>query len=524
MEPSCIRQTALPNITKLFGDFTYHPDRVAEFYPYLPLQPGSFRRAAEQIEFSPEQRRNLVAALRIQNHGNPLLDRLAQAGTVAVVTGQQVGLFSGPLYTIYKALTAIRLAENLTVDGIPAVPIFWLATEDHDFPEVNQAWLFDDAHRAVRFEAQAAPKANQPVGGVVIESVDLEQVSKTLAGLPYAEEAFELIRSTYRPGVAFGEAFAALLGRLLEGFPILRVDPMLPEFRALAAPLLSKAVTKAPALTAAILQRNKELNAAGYHAQVHVEQSTSLFFRLRDGQRLALRRHNGDYFEGKEKISARELADHPEQLSPNALLRPVVQDSMIPTIAYVGGPAELAYLAQSEVLYRNLLGRQPIAVHRASFTLLDARAAKLLERYRLELPDFFHGEEAVRQKASRMLVDPGLAARIDETRATAVTSLERMASELKNFDPSITKALEKSRRKIEYQFGKIARKVGRQAVIRDERAGRDICALTDSLFPRHRLQERLYSAPALIAQHGPDLVRYVYDHVTLECPDHQVLA
>ena len=524
MEPSCIRQTALPNTTKLFGDFTYHPDKVAEFYPYLPLRPGSFRKAADRIEFSSEQRQNLIGALKVQNEGNPLLDRLAQPGTVAVVTGQQVGLFSGPLYTPYKALSAIRLAERLTADGISAVPVFWLATEDHDFPEVNQSWLFDTTHRPIRFEARASPKPNQPVGSVVIESVDLDEVRKALSGLPYADEAFELIRAAYQPGMRFGEAFAALLDRILRGFSILRVDPMLPEFRALAAPTLRKAVLEAPTLTAGILERNRELNDAGYHAQVHVEESTSLFFHLRDGQRLALRRQNGHYLEGKEKISAEELADHAEQLSPNALLRPVVQDSMIPTVAYVGGPAELAYLAQSEVLYRHLLGRQPIALHRSSFTLLDARAAKLLDRYHLELPDFFRGEEAVRQKAARTLVDPQLVSRISETRDTAVSSLDRMASDLEHFDPSITKALQKSWRKIEYQFEKVERKVARETLLRDERAGRDMCALTDALFPKHRLQERLYSTPALIAQHGPDLVERVYEHVTLDCPDHQVLT
>src|SRR5271154_3730690 len=132
MPTSCIRQTELPHATKLFSDFTYHPDRVAEFYHYLPVNEQSFQRAADELDFDQRRREGLIEALSIDNTGNPLLERLRKPGTVAVVTGQQVGLFSGPAYTIYKALTAIRLAARLTESGIEAVPVFWLATEDHD--------------------------------------------------------------------------------------------------------------------------------------------------------------------------------------------------------------------------------------------------------------------------------------------------------------------------------------------------------------------------------------------------------
>ncbi len=524
MEASCIRQSALPHTTKLFDDFCYHPDRVARFYPYLPLEAASFRKAAGQIDFSASQRQALVDALRVHNSSNPLLDRIAQPGTVAVVTGQQVGLFSGPLYSIYKALTAIRLAEQLTADGISAVPVFWLATEDHDFAEVNHAWIPAGGCATVKLEAAANAFANQPVGGVILESVPVDQLRTAFAGLPFAEEAVELVSQTYRPGATFGEAFGALLERLLSGFPILRVDPMLPEFRALAAPLIRDAVLRASELTTQLLHRNRELTAAGYHAQVHVEPSTSLFFLLENGQRLALRRQNGDYLAGKNKHSAEDLAARAQDLSPNALLRPVVQDSMIPTIAYVGGPAELAYLAQSEVLYRNLLGRQPLAVHRAGFTLLSAHSRKLMDRYRLELPDFFHGEEALREKAAHTVVNPQSLATISGARETAVDALKRMAVELGNFDSSTNKALQKSWRKIEYQFDRIERKVSREALHRDARAASAVSLLACSVFPRQRLQERVFSSIAFYAQYGPDLAARVYQHISLDCQDHQVVT
>ena len=315
METSCIRQTALPNTTKLFADFTYHPDKVRSFYPYLPLTDDSWRKAAASIRFSAEQRANLVAALAEQNSGNPLLEQLGRPETVAVVTGQQVGLLSGPPFTIYKALTAIRLAEELNAGGISAVPVFWLATEDHDFAEVNEAWVYDAQYNPVRLEALAHPTVSQPVGGVIIENFPIDELARVLAGLPFADDAIELARNTYKPGVTFGQAFASLLDRLLAGLPILRVDPMLPQFRRLAAPLLRQAVSQAPELISQLRERDNALAAAGYHSQVHVEDSTSLFFLLDKNQRLNLKH---------QKFCPEELAARAEDLSPNALLRPVV--------------------------------------------------------------------------------------------------------------------------------------------------------------------------------------------------------
>jgi len=149
MECTCVRHTDLPHTTKLFADFVYHFDRVHQFYAHAPFDPAGYAAAAAEIDFPDERRAALVAALRDQNGESESLDRLTRPGTVAVVTGQQVGLFSGPAYTIYKALTAIKMARQLTERGIPAVPIFWLATEDHDFAEVNQFWTFDPGHSPV---------------------------------------------------------------------------------------------------------------------------------------------------------------------------------------------------------------------------------------------------------------------------------------------------------------------------------------------------------------------------------------
>jgi bacillithiol biosynthesis cysteine-adding enzyme BshC len=526
MDCSCIRQTELPGTSRLFADFTYHPDRVRAFYPWaVPHADGdAFAAAARQIDFPPERRAALVAALREQNGDGPLLDRLSRPGTVAVVTGQQVGYLSGPAYTIYKALTAVRLAEQLMARGIEAVPVFWLATEDHDFAEVNHAWVYNRDHQPSRLECVASPEPNQPVGGIALGAFHPSALSEALGGLPFADEVVGLATQAYAPGLTLGQAFRNLVSTLLASHKMLYVDPLAEPIRRLAAPILHDAVAAEAQLKQRLLDRNKELVDAGYHAQVHVDAKTSLVFLLENGRRQTLRRQNGNYIAGGRIVPPEELEARAEHLSPNALLRPVVQDYILPTVAYVGGPAELAYLAQSQVIYRELLGRQPIALHRAGFTVLDEHSRKLLESYNLCLPDFFHGEEALRERIAAKLVPPSMVSLLAETKATASGAIRRLSEELQRFDPTLAKAAARSRRKMEYQVQKIERKVARQILTRDEMARRNAASLSGLLYPHKHLQERFYSILPLLAQHGPDLASQMYHHVQLDCPDHQLVV
>ena len=377
MEPACIRHTELPGTSRLFADFTYHFDRVARFYRHDPHNPASLIAAARELDYPEERRQAIVRNLAAQNGQSESLSRLAQPGTVAVVTGQQVGLFSGPAYTIYKALTAARLASELTARGIQAVPVFWLATEDHDFDEVNHAWVFDASRTPVQVRVDGRVDSNgrqRPVGGITLDRPPVNELTRSLDGFPHAEELAAVVKEAYPSGVTMGAGFRALLAKLLGRLGILFLDPLDPAVREIGAPLVAEALSAAPELKARLLQRNRDLADAGYHAQVHLEEKTSLFFLLEKGERIPLRRKDSEFS---------ELRDRAAEVSPNALLRPVMQDYLLPTAAYIGGPAELAYLAQAQVLYDRLLGRMPVAIARTGFTLLDSRATKLLDRYKL---------------------------------------------------------------------------------------------------------------------------------------------
>jgi bacillithiol synthase len=524
METACLRHTEIPHTSRLFSDFQYHFDRVSRFYAHNPFDPSSYDAAAREIAFPADRRERLVAALRAKNGGSPSLDLLARPETVAVVTGQQVGLFSGPAYTIYKALTAARLAADLTARGIPAVPIFWLATEDHDFAEVNHTYVFDKDHRPIGVSVNGAAGTDRPVGTIPIAEPPIEKLQEILKAFPYGDDVVDLVRKTYRPGVTFGAGFQALLERLFEKFGFLFVNPLDEAVRQLAAPLLVDALRADEDLHAKLLGRNQELEAAGYHAQVHVEPKTSLVFLLDGDRRIALRRQNGEYTSKDRKYFADDLTQLADHLSPNALLRPVVQDYILPTIAYVGGPAELAYMAQSQVLYESLLGRMPVMLARSGFTLLDARTNKLMERYKLSITSFFRGEDGVRAEIAKALIPETVTQKFGESQGTIADVLDALRAGLVGFDPTLAAAADKSRAKMLYQLAKLERKIARETVNRNQRASADASYMSGLIYPENHPQERFYSILPFIAQHGPDLVDTLYKNIHLDCPDHQVLV
>jgi len=502
----------------LFADFTYHFQQVAKFYRHDPHTPRSFARAALEIQYPDSRRAALVEALRAQNGDSQSLTRLAQPGTVAVVTGQQVGLFSGPAYTFYKAATAARLARKLTADGIPAVPVFWLATEDHDFAEVNHAWVFDAQgdSQMLKVDAPADSAGRQhPVGGIIVDKPPVDQLRRLLEGLPYADEVTQAVENAYRPGISMGEGCRALLKTLCAKLDLIFIDPLDPAIRKIAAPFIVEALGAAPDLKAGLLERNQQLTDAGYHAQVHIEPKTSLFFLLENGERLALRRKDSEYA---------ALAPRAADVSPNALLRPVMQDYLFPTIAYVGGPGELAYLAQSQVIYDRLLGRMPVVLSRAGFTLVDERSAKVMQRYGLTATDVFVHTETLKDRIARKLVPAPVVQSMENAAAAVARRVEDVKAELLRFDPTLAAALEKSEAKIVYQMAKMRRKTEKEVLRRDARAAAGAQHLSSMLYPHRHLQERFYSILPFLAQNGLPLADQLTDAIELDCPDHRVFT
>ncbi|MFL6452034.1 MAG: bacillithiol biosynthesis cysteine-adding enzyme BshC [Bryobacteraceae bacterium] len=522
MEPSCVRQTSIPGTSKLFGDFLYHFDRVQQYFPWYFGNFEDLQRSAKTVVFPESRRAEIVRALRTQNPTSTALDQLEKPGTVAVVTGQQVGLLSGPSYTVFKALTAVRVAAHLTKEGTPAVPVFWLATEDHDLAEVDHAWLFDVTGAPLKVSAQGGSIANSPVGTVEIAQLDLTELSKALGGFLFGSAVVDRVEQYYRPGNSFGRAFHDLVREILTGFDLIYLDPLAPEIRRLCAPFLGEVVERVPELIAELRRRSSALEAAGYHAQVYLDGDASLLFSLENGKRVALKYKDGRFTSKDRAVDSAELAAHAESLSPNALLRPVMQDYLLPTVSYVGGPSEIAYMAQSQVLYERLLGRMPVLYPRHSFTLLDDRATKLLDRYGIHVLDLLDSQDRVKAVIANKLVPHDLRGELGAIRSGMTASLSGFREKLLQFDPTLSAATDKSIAKISYQLDKLTAKTARETMRRDHRAGGDAQYLSNLIYPHRHLQERFYSILPFLAKHGLDLPQRIYGETQVSCPDHMV--
>jgi len=266
-----IPPTELPGTSALYADYLSRFPAVARYYHHDPHSGDSLRAAAADAVIPDERRVRVVAALRARNCGAAALrqlDRLAQPGAVAIVTGQQVSLFGGPAYTVYKALTAIRTARRLSADGIAAVPVFWLATEDHDLAEADHCWVFGPEHAPVKLGARLRGPAGQPVGRFEIESTSLDLLRSTLDGFPDADAVLAMVEPAYAPGQTMGQAFQALLAQIFADDGLIFLDPLDPALRQIGAPLLLEALQRMPELSESLQVRAGELHAAGYHTQV----------------------------------------------------------------------------------------------------------------------------------------------------------------------------------------------------------------------------------------------------------------
>ena len=536
MKLTCIRHTELPSSTRLSTDFLYDFERVRPYYG-RPPDLDEFRAAAGEVSLPPDHRQALVEALRRQNAGcgeetAHRLDLLGEAGTVTVTTGQQIGLFGGPSFAVYKALTAVKTAEALRSRGVPAVPVFWLATEDHDLAEVDHVWLLDRESNPLRVAVETSAGPHQPVGEAgLTESAPAqlrEAVTAALGGLPHGEFAAQLASECYGEGADLRSAFRAMFQKLFDRHGLILIDPMDPALRKLAAPTFRAAIEGAAELNDEIMARSEELEQAGYHAQCHVTAETSPVFLMKGRRRTTLKLEGNAYSDGEQSHTVAQLAalvdEAPERFSPNVLLRPVIQDFLLPTAVYVTGPAESAYLAQAEVLYRRLLGRMPVVSPRASFTVLDARAERYLDRYGLGVVDCFQPADNLRRRISGSLIPASLEKAFDDGERTINASLDAVDSDLTKFDPTLGAALSNVRKKMLYQFGKVRATVARESLRRDERAGREAAHLANLVFPNGTLQERSFSALSFLARHGEPFLDRIHESIQIDCHDHQVVV
>jgi len=463
------------------------------------------------------------------------IERLRR-GALTAVTGQQVGLFGGPLFSIFKALTAVKLAEEATAAGVECVPVFWLATEDHDLAEVNHIALPAEQGELERLTAEAnafdgQAVADAPVGRVKF-GPEMDAVVERAAALLGDSEVAAWLREAYRPGESLGSAFGLLFAKLFAEWGVILLDPADKEFHDLAKPLFRSAVQRAAELDEALLARGKAIEAAGYHQQVKVTAASTLLFEIKNGARTVVRRRSngGDGAEfavGEERASAEELMERiekaPENFNPNALFRPVVQDYLLPTLVYTGGAAEIAYFAQAAVVYEKMLGRVTPILPRFSATLVEAKAERLLTRYGLSLPDVLQGPEKVREAVAARSLPADLRGRFEEAYGSVEETMMALRESIGKLDSTLIDTADSTRENMRHQIDRLQARVSRAESLRNEVISRHADALNHALFPNKSLQEREVAGVSFVARYGVELLGNLYQQIHTDCHDHQVI-
>jgi bacillithiol synthase len=538
VKSECLPFSEIPHTTRLFADFLSDHSKVQEFYPRSPYFNEWFKDEVSRLAYDSERRQRVSAILERQNRSweaSPkTLENIARlrAGASAVVTGQQVALFGGPLFSIFKALTAVKLADEATRNGVDCVPIFWLATEDHDIAEVGQVSIPGPDYVLQKLAASAEGLPNAPVGTVRF-APEIQHVVEAAMGLLEPSAVSDFLREAYRPGEGFGTAFARLFARVFADWGVILLDAADPEFHQIAEPIYRGVIDHAAELDDALLARGKALEAVGYHQQVKVTPSSTLLFSVRDGVRIPVhRRVEGDgsseFLIEKEKISQADLLNQvessPQNFSGNALLRPVIQDYLLPTLAYTGGAAEVAYFAQAAVVYHRLLGRVTPIIPRFSATIIETKPKTLLERYGLRLPDLFNGPESLRELMAARTLPKELQSAFEQAETTLEKSLAAIRDGLARLDSTLVDSVTNAAAKMQHQLTQLRSKAARAELRQTEVLTRKADLLSNLLYPNKALQERELAGIYFVARYGPEFLRGVYEAIHPECLDHQVIS
>jgi bacillithiol biosynthesis cysteine-adding enzyme BshC len=536
----------LPGTTALFRDFVdmSAASDEAALRPWYPANASSMEWAKGSPVLEEAQRNRLADALREQGVGFGAgdaalanVERLRQ-GAAAVVTGQQVALFGGPLLTLLKAATAIRKAQDATTaSGREHVPIFWLASEDHDLAEVDQVALHSKSGvETLRLGLKEVRPL--PVGGLAVDGGSDEGLQALESALNRASELLgwapvcDLLRECYAPGATLAGAFGRLLTKVFAEQGLIVMDAASRAFHAMGAAVLRAALERADELEDALLVRSKELEAAGYHAQVLVTADHSLLFLLdaETGARLPLRRSaEGAWKAGVREYSTEELLAvlraEPERLSPNALLRPVFQDAILPTAAYVGGPAEVAYFAQSEVLYQRILARVTPVLPRLMATLIEPAIAATMAAHEVEFLQVLEsktvGALALRLGARAMPIE-------GKRRVAAVgnamdAELAALTAYMTAMSADLGRSAEVSASKMRYQMNRLRNMAAKFELQKQASLNKHATAMMLNLYPEGHLQERLLGGVWFLARYGDALPGLLVEHAAQECLGHRVV-
>jgi bacillithiol biosynthesis cysteine-adding enzyme BshC len=540
-EASCsgIDLRRLAWVRPLAADYAHNFAHVAPLYAGDPSSPDAWRAAIVRAQQHPRQRDGIAAVLRAQQErrGAPPEARAAAAllenpQAVAVVTGQQAGAFGGPLFTLLKAITAIQLARRTAAEhNVPAVAIFWVDAEDHDWNEVRSGTVLDAGlhPRTVTLPdlegAGRLPIAALTLDGRIASTID--ELRGALAPTDFTDWIIDGIRTAWHPGTGMADAFARWLESLLGPCGLVVFQSADPAAKPFVADIFAREL-QFPGRTAALAaSAGQQLAALGHQPQVVPHPDSVALFRL-DGTRTPIRRQGDALAVGEQAHDpaalAAEAVDHPERFSPNVLLRPVVQDALFPTICYVAGPSELAYLGQLRGVYEHFGVPMPLIYPRATATLIDSATRRFLARSRLRLEDLQAQDESALNKLLQAQLPAAVEQALSEAEASTRRTLERVIEVIPAVDPTLAGAAKTTLGKMEHDLRALQNKVIQAAKKRDDTLRRQFARGQAQIFPLGHPQERTLGVVFFLNRYGPALVERLFEELPLEMGKHWIVT
>ena len=471
---------------------------------------------------------------RIRQAPKPALEATAvleDPRTVAVVTGQQAGLFGGPLYTLLKAISAIRLSRRVQqMHGTPTVAVFWVDSEDHDLDEIRKCSVLDANHRLTSISLPIPAPALTPASAVQLgNEIDttLDTLAAALTHTDFTSDLLSDLRLAYVRGNGIVDAFAIWLEKLFGELGLIVFNSSDPSAKRLAGELFAREINTAGTTSLLAQQAGEQLLQAGFHSQVSPAPGNVALF-LQDGSRRSIRTDGNTLRIGDESIEPRTLLDRFRSdascLSPNVLLRPVVQDLLFPTVCYVAGPNELAYLAQLKAIYQHFGIPMPLVAPRLSVTLVDTAVIKFLHRTKLEVELFQPQDESALNRLLRDQLPTNVEQTIQATEKVIRDQITSIATAVAEVDPTLTGATESTGGRMERDLRNLRNKVLQAAKRRDETLRRQFTRAQSQLFPLGQPQERIVGSIHFVNRYGAALIERLVSDPTLDTSHHWIIA
>ncbi|HEY4613151.1 MAG TPA: bacillithiol biosynthesis cysteine-adding enzyme BshC [Bacteroidota bacterium] len=528
--------------SSLFLDYVTDYQKVEQYYNGNFRDEKDWQRCLEWVSRRTIDRSAITQILSTQNRNFHCgvrtlanIDALLNDNTVAIVTGQQVGLFTGPLYTIYKTLTVLKLVEKLKAkySDYNFVPVFWLEGEDHDYEEVSSIQFINSTNELAKLEYQhqsKTPGKNLGAVGTLEFDENIEPffalLETALMQTEFKPKVLSLFRTAYQKGMTFNRAFVHLMNDLLEDSGLIFLDPNDPEVKKLLVPVFKKDLEETPKLCKLVIDQSAELEK-NYHAQIKPK-TVNVFLFHEGGRYLLEPREDGYSLKGTRKTLPKEyiqdvLTNSPHLLSPNVVLRPLCQDTLLPTAAYIGGPSEIAYFAQLKPLYEEFGIPEPIIYPRASATVLEEKVEKVLSRFQVEVSDLFRDTELIKQRVAEEISD----VKVDEMFGGTLQAIENSTGSMKEgiqtIDPTLVGALENAKSKMKGALDVLKEKTIAAQKRRHEVSLRQIDKAALYLYPNGNFQERELNIVYFLNKYGLEFVKWLYGELSIEKFKHQII-